>query len=224
MAVNKSSVTAIIPAFNEEKTIGEIVSVISPLVEKVMVIDDASTDKTALAVNSLKLENVAIIRNKKNFGKSESIKRMVGEITTDYVMFADADLVGFKGEHVKLLLDNIDDKTPMVIGLRDKKSRVWNKVMEHFLKISGERVVRSDIVRKACEHPFWTKYNMELVLNDLVGSVSKIKCVRMKGVNDRWKWEKWGDQGVLDFLVEFCDIFSKAGSLKFERLRKKIKI
>jgi polyprenyl-phospho-N-acetylgalactosaminyl synthase len=37
----------IIPAFNEEKTIGEVIKKIKPLVDEVVVVDDGSSDKTA---------------------------------------------------------------------------------------------------------------------------------------------------------------------------------
>lgn len=46
--VAQPSISAIIPAFNEEKTVGEIVSKTLRYVDEVIVIDDGSTDDTGV--------------------------------------------------------------------------------------------------------------------------------------------------------------------------------
>lgn len=62
---------AIIPAFNEEKTIGQIVSATGRYVDEVIVVDDGSRDDTVrLAVSA----GAYVHRHSKNFAYGEAIK------------------------------------------------------------------------------------------------------------------------------------------------------
>lgn len=64
-------IAVIMPALNEEKTIGEIVSRLKNIFEKVIVVNDGSTDKT----EEISKENGAIVlSHKKSKGKGEALK------------------------------------------------------------------------------------------------------------------------------------------------------
>lgn len=94
----------IIPAFNEEKTISEVLEKISMLkitdhnnleIEKeIIVVNDCSGDKTEEIVTALskKYPIIKLLTNQENMGKSQSVKRGILDSTGDWVVIQDADL------------------------------------------------------------------------------------------------------------------------------------
>lgn len=85
------SVVAVIPAFNEAKTIAEVVTRTLGLVARVIVVDDGSSDGTLDCVQDL---GVQAIRHDRNRGKGESLLtgiQAAEEAGYDYVVTLDAD-------------------------------------------------------------------------------------------------------------------------------------
>jgi glycosyltransferase involved in cell wall biosynthesis len=81
----------IIPAYNEEKTVANVVKVVKSLnyIREVIVVDDGSTDQTAkLAVKA----GATVISHLKNRGKGAAIKTGFNNSKGDIVVFLDADL------------------------------------------------------------------------------------------------------------------------------------
>ncbi len=69
--INSKHILVCIPAFNEEKSISEIVSKAKSYATHVIVYDDGSTDKTSeLAINA----GAVVIRGSKNKGYGKSIE------------------------------------------------------------------------------------------------------------------------------------------------------
>ncbi len=89
------SVTAIIPAFNEEKNIERTIkSVFSQTkrARKIIIIDDKSTDGTLKVLN--KFHSLTIIKNNRRLGKAASINQVLSLIETDLalIVYADTEL------------------------------------------------------------------------------------------------------------------------------------
>ena len=87
----------IIPVYNEENTIIEILSKIkknsSDLFKyEVIVIDDGSTDKTKTLLESNKNLFDKLLVNEKNNGKGFSIKKGLSHASGSHIIFQDADL------------------------------------------------------------------------------------------------------------------------------------
>lgn len=87
-------VSVLIPAHNEEKNIGMVLKSILNLkypkdLLEVIVINDASTDKTAEIVRQIK--GIILINNKKNVGKAHSLNRALKVATGELIACIDAD-------------------------------------------------------------------------------------------------------------------------------------
>lgn len=93
-------VTLIIPVFNEERTLKEIIKRCSlqKIVTQLIIVNDGSTDKTKKILDNLKLKKtigkplLTIIHHSKNLGKGSAIKTGINNALGEYVMVQDADL------------------------------------------------------------------------------------------------------------------------------------
>ena len=96
------TVSVIIPAFNEEKTVAHVVKVVKSLnyIKEVIVVDDGSSDQTArVALDA----GAIVINHLKNRGKGAAIKTGFKSSKGDIVVFLDADLQNL----TKVQVDNI---------------------------------------------------------------------------------------------------------------------
>lgn len=94
MEYRKQNLGIIIPAFNEEETISEVLNQILSLdfVAQIVVVDDASTDRTGEILNSFTQSKINIIKKDKNEGKTTAIKTALPKVDTEIVTILDADL------------------------------------------------------------------------------------------------------------------------------------
>src|SRR3989338_4818763 len=115
----------IIPVFNEEKTVPELLKKVNRLkidgVDKeVIVVDDGSTDATASVISNFKfpISNFKIIKHKKNQGKGAAVRTGIENSTGDYVIIQDADLE-YDPSQIKDLVKPIQEgKAKVVYGTR----------------------------------------------------------------------------------------------------------
>jgi dolichol-phosphate mannosyltransferase len=98
----------IVPAFNEEATIGTVLKTILAVdtvslgfTKEVIVVNDGSKDGTEAAVRAI--ANVRLVNQIPNQGRGAALRRGVLEATGDYILFQDADLEYDPGDYPALL-------------------------------------------------------------------------------------------------------------------------
>lgn len=127
------SVSVVLPALNEEETVGDIVAVIRhdlmqqvPLVDEIVVIDSGSTDRTsevAAAAGATVVHRDAILpRLPAVPGKGEVLWRSLLVTTGDIVCFIDADLKEFSSDFVSGIVGPLltDPEVDLVKGMYDR--------------------------------------------------------------------------------------------------------
>jgi len=174
-------VTAILPVFNEEKTVANVLTTLinSDLINEIIVVDDASTDNTLYIVQSFDSKKLKIISLERNVGKSDAVKIATKNLETDILFFCDGDLHNFKQEHIKQVLEPFKHESiAMSVGLRDY-GRVTNFLSKHIYPlISGERALNYSIFKKVRNHPLMKWYWLEVVLNNYC-KVNKIPIYKL---------------------------------------------
>ena len=135
----------IIPCFNEEKTIKQILGRIknqNEFEKEIIVIDDFSTDSTrTILENDLKDEINLLILNSKNYGKGYSIREGIDKSTGDIILIQDADLEYDPNDYGKLINPIKKDVADVVYGSRflgGGETRVlyfWHTVGNKFLTL-----------------------------------------------------------------------------------------
>ena len=122
---SKLLLSIIVPCFNEEKNIKKIVHKIlnvKNIKKQIIVVNDASTDKSFYLIKKLKSKIDVIINHKYNSGKGSCIKSASKKVKGNIVLIQDADLEYDPNDYQKLINPIIKKKYKVVYG-----SRVLNK-------------------------------------------------------------------------------------------------
>ena len=113
----------IIPVYNEEKNILEVISKVKRvklknITKEIIIVDDFSNDNTKEILEKLKDSSLKIFFHQKNRGKGTSIRTALKHATGDVILIQDADLEYDPIEYEKLLKPIIENKTKVVYGSR----------------------------------------------------------------------------------------------------------
>lgn len=110
-------IVAVIPAYNEEETVGEIVAETKKYADKVIVVDDASKDNTSKEAGK---RGAIVVRHKKNSGLGSSLRTGLAkalELKGDIILTLDAD-----GQHdpryIRKFVEKISEGYDFVLGER----------------------------------------------------------------------------------------------------------
>jgi glycosyltransferase involved in cell wall biosynthesis len=132
--------SVVMPVYNEERTVEAILARVlqAPGLLEIIVVDDASTDRTAQALARLTDSRVRIFRHPKNRGKGAALRTGFAQVQGEAVIIQDADLEYDPREYPKLLEPIEADLADVVYGSRftGETHRVlffWHYVGNRFL-------------------------------------------------------------------------------------------
>ena len=117
--------SVVLPAYNEEKTIGaaldavlgvDLSSLREPVEKEVIVVDDASGDRTPEIVASK--AGVILVRHERNKGKGAAIRTALEHVTGDVVLVQDADMEYSVEDYPALLRPFVEEDARVVFGSR----------------------------------------------------------------------------------------------------------
>ncbi|MDI6767591.1 MAG: glycosyltransferase family 2 protein [Bacteroidota bacterium] len=114
--------SVIIPVYNEEKTLRQILDkVLNVNIEKeIIIVDDYSRDNTRQIIQEYEmLPNVKVVLHERNYGKGKAIRSGIQQITGDVVIIQDADLEYEPEDYPALIKPIVDGQTNVVYGSRD---------------------------------------------------------------------------------------------------------
>jgi glycosyltransferase involved in cell wall biosynthesis len=116
----------LIPAFQEERTIGEVLARVSSIdteslgfAKEIIVCDDGSHDGTAAAVELARERNphIRLVRHPENRGKGAAIRTALAAASGDYCLIQDADLE-YEVTDYPALLEQVRAGADVVYGSR----------------------------------------------------------------------------------------------------------
>lgn len=207
------NVTAIIPAYNEELTIANVVNCLKKVdrIQKIIVVSDGSTDKTAEIARECGAD---VIELEENVGKGGAIKAGVNECVTEVILFLDADLIGLSENHVLDLIEPVINNTAdMTIGIFKNGRMVTDLAQKVTPYLSGQRAIRRSIIDKIPNIDI-TRYGVEVALTKYVDKFSiRVENIELPDMTHVTKEEKLGLlKGVQARLKMYWDIVKVIGS------------
>lgn len=132
--LGKASVSVIVPVFNEQGSVEDLVSRLSEVLTtrgepfEIVFVDDGSSDGTFEAVARARESEPAVraIRFQRNFGKSAALAAGFREARGDLVVTIDGDLQDEPGE-IPNLIAKLGEGYDMVSGWKVKRQDPWSK-------------------------------------------------------------------------------------------------
>ena len=211
-------VVTIIPAYNEEKTIGDVLKCLVEVeeIKKIIVVSDGSTDNTVEVARSF---NVEVVELEANLGKGGAMKAGFEKFTADVVLFLDADLIGLTSEHVRNLLSPVlNNEAEMTIGIFDKGRVATDWAQRMAPGLSGQRAVKSSVLKNISDIDI-SRFGVEVALTRHAEENNVIVIeVPLKDMTHVMKEEKLGVwKGVAARVKMYWEIvkyFTTAESLK----------
>lgn len=114
----------IVPAYNEEDTIAEVVTRLRaiPIEKELIVVNDASTDGTGRVLEGLAGPDLTVLTHPKNRGKGAAIRTAIAAVTAPATVIQDADLEYLPEELPRLLAALAAGRADVVYGSRFRGS------------------------------------------------------------------------------------------------------
>lgn len=134
-----------IPAYNEERTISDVIKRSMKYVDKVIVCDDGSDDNTSAQAKDA---GAVVIRHEKNLGKGAALKSLfkhAKDLNADIMITIDGDGQFLPEEIEKLIKPILDNELDIVIGYRFSSDmempsyrKAGNKILDKITSMASE--------------------------------------------------------------------------------------
>lgn len=158
-------VSVIVPAYNEEEGLPKVIEEIPrDVVDEIIVVDNASTDRTYEVAKSL---GITVIRHERNLGKVASIHTGIKNAKGDIVVLIDADFT-YPAKEIPVFIEELRKGGDLVIGTRflgeieemSSLNKFGNKVLSLLASYAGGmRITDSQSGFRAFRRDFFYKIN-----------------------------------------------------------------
>ena len=227
------NLSIIIPVFNEETTILEILNRVNVLKKncqiEVIVINDGSNDNSKKIIESNRQYYSKFIDLKKNSGKGKAVIEGIKSCTSDYILIQDADLEYNPQDIVNFIEENNKNNFDIIMGSRF----IGNKrTVLHFWHMLGNKFITFlfNFLNNTTFSDIYCCYCM--LKKDLI-NVKKLNCygwgqqaeILTYAVNNKTKIFEIGvnyhgrnyDEGK---KIRYYDVFSVIYWIIFTRIKK----
>jgi glycosyltransferase involved in cell wall biosynthesis len=239
MTASPTKLSIIVPVYNEEQTIGEVIERIRavdlPGVQKeIIVANDGSNDGTQLAIDSGTWRTdprLVVLENPINLGKGAAIRLGLKYATGDIVLIQDADLELDPAEYGKLLAPILAGQAIVVYGSRflernkaiSARTRFNNKMLTLFTNVlflsrltdmeTGYKVFRREVMQKVRLRCVGFDFEPELTAKLLLAGyrIEEVPIAYSPRRVDEGKKIRWVDGLDALYILLKCRLTGRAG-------------
>lgn len=218
------TVSAIVCAFNEERTVAPILRTLldHPRINEVIVVDDGSTDTTWHRIAAIQKQKLIPIRHVENRGKGAAVVTAIKKSHGEFLLLVDADLMHLHPAHVDALLSPLAvDASCMVIGIREPRRPIDWQLQSLLKSFNGERALQKKSILPLLSRMKRSGYGVEAILNSFFMHRRRpIYYVPLPRLRHLLKQEKSPlYQYVVDYLNEGKEVLKHYVSFELEQKR-----
>jgi glycosyltransferase involved in cell wall biosynthesis len=234
-----TKLSVIVPVYNEEQTIGEVIERIRavdlPGVEKeIIVANDGSNDGTQLALDRgawASDPRLTVVESPINLGKGAAIRLGLKYATGDIVLIQDADLELDPGEYGKLLAPILAGRATVVYGSRfltpnraiSARTRAANRGLTWLTNLlflarltdmeTGYKVFRREVLQKFRLRCVGFDFEPELTAKLLLAGyrIEEVPIAYSPRRVDEGKKIRWADGLDAAYILLKCRLTGSAG-------------
>jgi glycosyltransferase involved in cell wall biosynthesis len=221
MFAMSEAVTAVIPAYNEGRYIGEVLQILAQVAEltQIIVVDDGSQDETASIVleESAFDARIELIRLRQNQGKGVALFIGTEAADNDLILFLDADLMQLRPSHIPRLINPVRrGECGMTLGIFHNGRAHTDLTHRCFPFLSGQRCVRWSLFQELFQdepiqwsietafnlHAWYHRYPVQYV--PWAGVTHATRAEKQEGFSGYWSHVKmWWEIGsyTLRFML-----------------------
>lgn len=191
MTAPVSSIGILIPAFDEELTVADVVKVaLETGLGEVVVVADGCSDATAKVARAA---GARVLEYQPNRGKGGAVAAGVAIMTQDTLVLLDADLVNLTPNHVRAMLEPLQSgEADTTVGLFSGGGGITDFGNRATPQWSGQRAIPRALLTRVPDLEN-RKYAIELAITDQI-QLEGLRCkfVNLEGVSQRLKEQKLG--------------------------------
>ena len=198
-----STISAIVPVYNEEKTIDHVLKTLvnSDVFYEVICVNDGSTDSSAIEIK--KNKKVQLVNCKVNRGKGNALSLGIKKATGDFVALVDADLSKLNIGHIKKMVEPVINESgvDVVIAYEDGE----------FLSLfSGQRIYKRAELLALLTEMKKSKFGVEALLNSAFNNKT-VKYIQLQGLGHIEKIQKIESKDVMPSYLKhwFVDVLKQ---------------
>ncbi len=204
--LNKYKVSVVIPAYNEEKTIEDVVfsAMESELVHEVISVNDGSIDNTHKKLSGITDYKFKYIKLEENRGKGYAVAQGVKNAKGNIILMIDADLSNLKPYHIDFLV------TPLFLNSLNVRATLGIRGLPSTFaiatKLTGERAYYKEDFIELLPEIEKTRYGIETILNYNV-PLRNTAIVNLCEIKHPKKYDKGLTKSKM--LKEYIDVISE---------------
>jgi CTP:molybdopterin cytidylyltransferase MocA len=191
MNTQTPSVGILIPAFNEESTVGDVIKIaLEAKLGEVVVVADGCTDATAKVARAY---GARVLEYQPNRGKGGAVAAGVESMTQDTLILLDADLTNLTPKHLHDMLEPLQTgEADTTVGLFSGGGGITDFGNRATPQWSGQRAIPRALLTRVPDLET-RKYAIELAITDQI-LLEGLRCkfVNLEGVSQRIKEQKLG--------------------------------
>jgi glycosyltransferase involved in cell wall biosynthesis len=200
----KITVSAIVPVFNEEKTVAGVVKALleSPLIDQVIAVNDGSTDRSREILKGFK-DRIVFLNFRNNRGKGFAMAKGIRKAGGKIVTFWDADNTNLNQQHIRSLIEPIlTEKAQVVLGYR-----VWKQdFISPFRELTGQRAYYREDLLPHLKEIARSRFGVEVYLNDVLKNRKTIR-IPWRDLGTLQKYQKFDSKkAVQEYVKEGVEI------------------
>jgi glycosyltransferase involved in cell wall biosynthesis len=225
-----NSYSCIVPAYNEQKRILEVLHAVTSTskINQVICVDDGSEDNT-FKIAKKNFPNIEIVKHQTNRGKTVAVKTGISLAKYNNLILIDSDLIKLSSNELEKAIETYEQNQLDCLLICTKPTGLLDRLLRMFPRLShcltGSRILKGDILSEILDDNTINRYQLEVAQNKYLldshknvvyTNISAVNCLKIRkdgfvkgSKNDIKMWSQVLKYGGLLFNIKQALLFAR---------------